>query len=144
MKRLYFACTGNAMRSQMAEGWARHLARPGTVDARSGGTNPAGFVHPGAIRAMRERGVDISHHTSKPLDVEFARGADAFITLCGPLDDACPRAVARTAIDWATPDPSWGGEAATRRVRDALEARIVGLLREWGTLREDYHERPQP
>lgn len=125
------------MRSQMAEGLARTLARPGSVEVRSGGTQPAGFVHPAGIRAMREREIDISGHTSKTIDVEFARRADAFITLCGPLDDSCPRALAQRAVEWPTPDPSWGTDDDVRKIRDQLERRIAGLLAEWGVLRED-------
>ncbi len=132
------------MRSQMAEGLARHLARPGLVEVRSGGTDPAGFVHPAAVRLMRERGVDISHHTSKRIDVDFASQADAFVTLCGPLDGACPRALANRALDWYMPDPSAGGDSEVRRIRDALEARIIALYRAWGVLREEALDRPQP
>ena len=125
------------MRSQMAEGLARHLAREGMVEVRSGGTNPAGFVHPAAVRAMTERGIDISRHTSKPLDLKFIESADAFITLCGPMDDACPRRLAARALDWAQPDPSWGGEAEVRKVRDDIERLITGLFEDWGVLRAD-------
>lgn len=135
MKRVLFACVGNAMRSQMAEGLARALAQPGALDVRSGGTDPAGFVHPDAIRLMKERGVDIARHTSKRIDLEFAKTADAVITLCGPLDDACPRTVAEQAVDWSLPDPSWGGDNEVREVRDELERRIRRLLGEWGILK---------
>lgn len=141
MRRVLFACVGNSLRSQMAEGFARHLARPGTVEARSGGTAPAGFVHPKAVRAMQERGIDIGHHTSKTLDLDFARHADAFITLCGPLDDACPRAVAERAIDWSLPDPAGADDATVRRIRDVIEEKVRRLLEEWGVLRDDVHVR---
>ena len=137
MRTVLFACVGNALRSQMAEGWARHLARPGTLDARSGGTAPMGYVHPAAIRAMKERGVDITGHASKVLDLSFAQRADAFITLCGPLDDACPRPLVEKVIDWSMPDPLPGGETMVREVRDALESKVRGLLAEWKILRPD-------
>lgn len=137
VKRILFACVGNAMRSQMAEGLGRHLARPGTVEIRSGGTQPAGFVHPRAVRAMKERGVDISGHTSKIIDLTFAESADAVISLCGPLDDACPRKIIERTLDWSMPDPSWGGDEEVRKVRDRIEAKIVQLYQEWGVLRED-------
>lgn len=140
MKRLLFACVGNAMRSQMAEGLARALARPGTVEVRSGGTEPAGFVHPKAIEAMRERGIEIGHQKSKPLDLQYAASVDAFITLCGPLDAACPRPLAKRALDWSMPDPSWGGDEEVRRVRDAIEAKIIVLYRDWGVLQESGRE----
>lgn len=129
------------MRSQMAEGLARHLARPGSVEVRSGGTNPAGFVHSGAIRVMKERGIDISSHASKGIDLSFVERADAFVTLCGPLDDACPRRLSQKALDWTQPDPSWGGDEEMRKIRDTIEAKIAALYEKWGVLREDTHVR---
>lgn len=142
MRRVLFACVGNCMRSQMAEGLGRHLARPATVEVRSGGTNPTGFVHPRAVRAMRARGIEIAHQTSKPLDLAFAAKADAVVTLCGPLDDACPAPILPRVVDWTMPDPSWGGDADVVRVRDAIEGRIVDLYTRWGVLRMDALERP--
>lgn|GEM_PF-820583 len=136
MKRILFACVGNAMRSQMAEGLGRALAQAGTIEIRSGGTAPAGFVHPKAIRSMQRRGIDISRHASKALDLDFARQADAIVTLCGPLDDACPAVLFPKVVDWTMPDPSWGDEAEVDQIRDAIETRIVTLYRDWGILRE--------
>jgi arsenate reductase len=97
----------------------------------------AGVVHPRAIRAMREVGIDISRQTSKPIDVAFADRADAFVTLCGPVDGACPARVAKKAIDWPTADPTWGDDEEVRRVRDAIGLRVEELLREHGVLRQD-------
>lgn len=125
------------MRSQMAEGLARAIAKPGTVDVRSGGTNPAGFVHARAIRTMKARGIDISGQRSKPIDLAFAEKADAVITLCGPLDESCPRHINERVVDWTMEDPSWGTDAEIATARDALEARIAGLYREWGVLAEE-------
>lgn len=138
-KRILFACVGNAFRSQIAEGFARAYAQPGTVEVRSGGTQPAGFVHPAAIRIMREKGIDISRHASKAIDLGFADAAEAFITLCGPVDDACPARIAKRAVDWDTPDPSWSTEAEQRRIRDLIEERVKQLLRSLGALRPDLH-----
>lgn len=139
MKRILFACIGNAMRSQMAEGLARYLAQPGTVEVRSGGTDPAGFVHPAAIRVMQELHIDISLHASKPIDLEFAARADAVVTLCGPLDGACPRHISDRVLDWTIRDPSWGGDDEVRRVRDEIEHKITRLFREWNVLQGDRH-----
>lgn len=138
-KRILFACVGNAFRSQIAEGFARAYARPGAVEVRSGGTQPAGFVHPGAIRVMREKGIDISRQTSKPIDLAFAGQAEAFITLCGPVDDACPARIAQRAIDWSLPDPSWSTDEEQRRIRDLIEQRVKELLGSFGALRADVH-----
>jgi arsenate reductase (thioredoxin) len=142
VKRVLFACVGNAMRSQMAEGLGRALARPGTVEVRSGGTQPAGFVHPKAVRSMKRRGIDITGHHSKPLDLEFARDADAIVTLCGPLDDACPAILFPKVIDWTMPDPSWSDDAEVDQIREAIERKLVALYRDWGVLREGAPARP--
>jgi len=64
--RILILCTGNSVRSQMAEGLMRHLGR-GSFEALSAGTNPQG-LNPMAVEAMREWGIDISHHESKPAD----------------------------------------------------------------------------
>lgn len=125
------------MRSQMAEGLARALAKPGTLEVRSGGTNPAGFVHRKAVRAMAARGIDISLQSSKPIDLGFAASADAVITLCGPLDAACPANITDHVVDWTMDDPSWGTDPEVEAARDALEARIVRLLGAWGILEQE-------
>lgn len=137
MKTILFACVGNSFRSQIAEGFAKAYAKPGAADIRSGGTMPSGVVHSGAIRLMAERGIDIRGHSSKVIDLEFAAKADAFVTLCGPVDDACPARIAKRAIDWNMPDPSWGTDEDRRKVRDAIEEKVKQLLRGLGVLRSD-------
>ena len=86
--RILFLCTGNSCRSQMAEGWARHL-KSGSLEAHSAGTAPHG-VNPLAARVMAEAGVDISAHRSKDVhelkDIVF----DYVVTLCGAARETCP------------------------------------------------------
>lgn len=88
MKRVLFICTHNSARSQMAEGLINHdLA--GKVQAFSAGTEPAS-VHPLAVAAMKEVGIDISQHRSKSID-EFANEKfDFVITLCDHAAETCP------------------------------------------------------
>jgi arsenate reductase len=87
-KRILFLCTGNACRSQMAEGWAGHL-KSDVIEAYSAGVWPAG-VSSRAIRAMGEAGVDISSHKSQHVD-EFAQiKFDYVITLCDNAREQCP------------------------------------------------------
>ncbi|MCL4219785.1 MAG: arsenate reductase ArsC [Phycisphaerales bacterium] len=83
-----FLCTGNSCRSQMAEGWARHLFA-GLLDPCSAGTRPQG-LNPLAVAAMREVGIDISTHTSKPIDDCQPASLDLVITVCGHADENCP------------------------------------------------------
>ncbi len=89
MIRVLFLCTGNSCRSQMAEGWARELLA-GRVEAHSAGTNPHG-LNPLAVRAMAERGIDISRGTSKTLDDVLAQTPlDVVITVCDSAHESCP------------------------------------------------------
>jgi arsenate reductase len=70
----------------MAEGFARAAG----AEAYSAGTDPAGYVHPLAVQVMAEKGIDISGHRSKGLDLKFAQTMDAVVTVCGEADEACP------------------------------------------------------
>ena len=82
-------CTGNSCRSHLAEGILRR-ALGDRRDVASAGSQPAGYVHPFAIRVMAEIGVDISGHRSKHLDEFLTRDVETVITVCGNADQACP------------------------------------------------------
>lgn len=85
---LLFLCTGNACRSQMAEGWARHL-HGDRFEVASAGTNPHG-MNLKAIRVMAEAGVDISGHTSKHVDALAGSNFDYVFTVCDHAHESCP------------------------------------------------------
>ena len=82
-------CTGNSCRSHMAEGVLRH-AGGDLFEVRSAGSKPAGYVHPMAIEAMKEIGIDISAHESKSLELFLDGTVDTTVTVCGNASDACP------------------------------------------------------
>lgn len=82
-------CTGNSCRSHLAEGVLRAAAGD-LFEVASAGSKPAGYVHPLAIEAMREIGLDISGHRSKPLTEFLDRPVETVITVCGNADQACP------------------------------------------------------
>lgn len=82
-------CTGNSCRSHLAEGILRR-ALGDAYDVRSAGSNPAGYVHPLAIRAMEEIGIDLNHHESKHLNEFLEMDVETVITVCGAADQACP------------------------------------------------------
>ncbi len=82
-------CTGNSCRSHLAEGFLR-AASGGTFQVASAGSKPAGYVHPLAIKAMAEVGIDISQHTSKHLNEFLNQNVETVITVCGNADQACP------------------------------------------------------
>jgi len=87
-KKILFLCTGNACRSQIAEGWAEHL-KSDTIEAFSAGINPIG-VSSRAIKTMAEVGIDISNHTSKHIDDLQWIDFDYVITLCDNAARNCP------------------------------------------------------
>jgi arsenate reductase (thioredoxin) len=86
--KVLFLCTGNACRSQMSEGWARHL-RGDRIEACSAGVAPHG-LDPRAVQVMAEAGVDISGHTSKHLDTLLEVPLDYVITVCDNAAESCP------------------------------------------------------
>lgn len=83
-----FLCTGNSCRSQMAEGWARHL-KANVIEAASAGIEKHG-LNPNAVEVMAEAGVDISAHYSKTVAELPSREFDYVVTVCGHADENCP------------------------------------------------------
>ena len=88
MLKILFLCTGNSCRSQMAEGWARHL-KGDVIEAYSAGTESHG-LNPNAVRVMAEAGVDISGHKSKAVADLGVQEFDYVITVCSDADQNCP------------------------------------------------------
>lgn len=132
---IYFLCTGNSCRSQMAEGFG-HKYLGDKFDVHSAGIEAHG-VNPNAIKAMKEVGVDISDQDSKIIDPELLNKADYAITLCGDAKDKCPMTPPHVKRDhWGFDDPAKvkGTEeekwAVFQRVRDQIEARIMTLAEE--------------
>ena len=133
--KILFLCTGNSCRSQMAEGWARHL-KGGSIDARSAGIEKHG-LNPRAVMVMAEAGVDISGHVSKSLedlpDLDF----DCVVTVCGHAHETCPVFPGRARVVHVGFDdpPKLAEEAKTeeealepfRRVRDEIRAFVETL-----------------
>lgn len=131
--RVLFLCTGNSARSQMAEGWLRHLAGD-RYDVCSAGTQPVG-LNPGSIEAMAEVGIDISHHRSKSATEFTAMPFDYVITVCDRAKETCPRWPGAThLLHWSFDDPAAVTESAEqrrqvfRRIRDEIAASIREFL----------------
>jgi arsenate reductase len=128
-QRVLFLCTGNSARSQMAEGILRHLAGD-RFEVFSAGTKP-NVVNPHAIEAMREIGVDISHHRSKHVSEYFGKPMDTVITVCDNAKETCPIFPGvKHQIHWSFEDPAAaeGTEeeklAVFRTIRDQIFGRI--------------------
>ncbi len=99
---ILFLCTGNSCRSQMAEGWARHL-RADVIEPYSAGIEKHG-LNPYAVRVMAEAGVDISRQCSKLIEEVPVAAFDYVITLCGHAHETCPFFPGRT-VHRGFPDP---------------------------------------
>jgi len=127
-------CTANSARSQMGEGLLRRLGGD-KVDVYSAGRAPSS-VNPLAIKAMRERGIDISSHHSDHLDQFLDREFDYVITVCDSAAESCPVFPGRVErIHWSFPDPAavTGDETALLKsfvdVRNGLEKKLSAWLK---------------
>ncbi|PTN32797.1 arsenate reductase ArsC [Desulfonatronum sp. SC1] len=133
--QILFLCTGNSCRSQMAEGWARHL-RSESIDAYSAGIERHG-LNPLAVKVMAEAGVDISGFRSKTVDELPEQEFDYVITLCGHAQETCPFFPAKTKrLHVGFDDPPKLAEQAQneeealthyRRVRDKIRDYVQSL-----------------
>ena len=105
MKKIYFLCTGNSCRSQMAEGYGKALLKD-QYECRSTGVEKHG-LNPYAVEAMAEDGIDISQQKSKLIDLDYFNSADLIVTLCGDARDRCPVIPPQAqSVHWPLPDPA--------------------------------------
>ncbi|HEY4152671.1 MAG TPA: arsenate reductase ArsC [Pseudolysinimonas sp.] len=122
-----FVCVHNAGRSQMAAGFMRELSA-GSVEVRSGGSEPGNQINPMAIAAMAEEGIDISQGVPQLMTTEQVRDSDVVITMgCG---DSCPIFPGKRYEDWELTDPAGLGLDEVRPIRDEIKRRVTVLLDE--------------
>jgi len=125
--RVLFLCTGNSARSQMAEALLGQLGGD-AIEAASAGSRPKP-LHPDAVRAMRQHGINISGHRSKHLDTFAGQQFGYVISLCDRVREVCPEFPGHPqVIHWSIADPSEDGYPAFRRVAAELRTRIGFLL----------------
>lgn len=132
MPQIYFLCTGNSCRSQMAEGFARqYLGQQWRI--ASAGIEIHG-LNPRAVQVMAEKGINISQYHSKMIDIDYLNNSDLVVTLCGDARDRCPVTPPTVKKQhWPLPDPAQaqGSEAEIltvfRQVRDEIERRVQEL-----------------
>ena len=132
-KKVLFICTGNSIRSQMAEGFMKALGGEGWI-VRSAGVLPS-YVHPLAVRVMMEIGIDISDQKSKSVDPFVNEAFDTIITLCDHAAASCPTFPGqRKRLHWPIEDPV-GAMGPTeerlvlfRKTRDEIKKRIEDFL----------------
>lgn len=133
---VYFLCTGNSCRSQIADGFLKVLGGD-KYEVKSAGLEAHG-LNPRAVKIMNEAGIDITSHTSDVIDPEILNRADYVITLCGHADEHCPAITNKNVVKWhwgfEDPAKATGTEeeiiAKFREVRDSIKARIQTFVEE--------------
>lgn len=136
MKKVLFICTKNSARSQMAEGLVNHDFS-GKIQAFSAGTEPS-TVHPLAIEAMKEIGIDITRQKSKSLEEFQDQAFDLVVTLCDQAAEACPvffGGTRRRHLGFPDPAAAQGSKEeklnAFRQVRDQMRLRVRELIQNY-------------
>ncbi|VAX37619.1 Arsenate reductase thioredoxin-coupled, LMWP family [hydrothermal vent metagenome] len=134
MKRVIILCTGNSCRSQMAEALWETIGN-GEWETESAGSKPSGYVHPLAIEAMKELGLDISSYQSKSLDQFQGQSFDLLVTVCDNAKESCPVfSGAKEMLHCPFDDPAdaIGTDEEKmicfRRVRDEIQEKIQRYL----------------
>lgn len=134
-KTIYFLCTGNSCRSQMAEGWAKKYLGD-SWNVYSAGIETHG-LNPKAVKAMSEVGIDIANQTSDLIDTDLLNRSDLVVTLCGDAADKCPMTPPGVRKEhWGFDDPAkaQGNDeekwAVFQRVRDQIGERIRSFSEE--------------
>ncbi len=134
--KVLILCTGNSCRSQMAHGFLQSFDKDLTVC--SAGTKAAGKLNAGAVKAMQEVGVDITHHTSDAVEKYLGEAWDYVITVCGGANETCPafsgEVKHRLHIGFDDPSHAEGTpefiEGEFRRVRDEIKNRFYDFYLE--------------
>jgi len=134
-----FLCAGNSCRSQMAEGWLRHLAG-NRFEALSAGTGPVS-LNPRAVAVMAEAGIDISRQQSKHVNEVLVPHPEYVVTVCDRAKETCPAIHGGAAtLHWSFDDPAEtqgsddDGAKVFRRVRDEIAEKIRDWLNTEGRL----------
>ncbi|MDX1951058.1 MAG: arsenate reductase ArsC [Verrucomicrobiota bacterium] len=136
-------CTGNSCRSHLAEGILR--AEAGDLfQVESAGSNPAGYVHPLAVKVMQEIGIDISAHRSKHLNEFLQSGVETVVTVCGNADQACPifpGQVNRHHWPFYDPAKAEGTEEEKLKVFRSVRDEILKVFKAYADGRRDESKR---
>ena len=127
MKRVLFVCVENAGRSQMAEAFAKTYGKD-KFDASSAGNKPAEALNPSVVKAMKEKGIDISTNKPKLLTFQMAQDADLIVTMGCNDQGICPGPFFKPIIDWKLEDPKGKPIEKVREIRDDIERRVQKLI----------------
>lgn len=133
--KVLILCTGNSCRSQMTHGFLQSFDK--NLHVYSAGTDPAGQVNQKAVQVMKEKGIDISHHTPKHVDQYLNEAWDYVITVCDDANETCPvfpgKVKHRLHIGFEDPSKVTGSEkfimSEFRRVRDEIRKEFWNFLK---------------
>ena len=134
--KVLILCTGNSCRSQMAHGFLQSFDK--RIEVASAGTEASGKLNQGAVAAMKEIGIDISHHTSDSVDIYLGQEWDYVITVCGGANESCPTFIGkvkkRLHIGFDDPSHAVGTDefiwSEYIRVRDEIKVAFWELYEE--------------
>ena len=134
--KVLILCTGNSCRSQMAQGFLQFF--DSNIIVRSAGTEASGKLNQNAVKAMAEIGIDISHHTSDPVEKYLQDEWDYVVTVCGGANEVCPAFVGkvknRLHIGFDDPSDATGTDefiwSEYIRVRDEIKEGFYKLYME--------------
>lgn len=134
--RIYFICIQNRCRSQIAEAWAKHYATDDLV-IESAGIEHAD-IHPHTIQVMEEKGIPMSGHVSKTLDLKKYMSSEYVVKMCEQVAERCPVVpFGVKSLAWDIKDPLPTGNIEDVRVaRDAIEIKVIALLKEMGKFKQ--------
>ena len=133
--RVLFVCTGNSCRSQMAEGLLKHYGN-GEFEVYSAGLSPS-YVHPLAIKAMAESGIDITNQYSKTVNEFIGQEFSYVITVCGSAKELCPVFSGKyKVLHWSIEDPAStsGTEEETMKVFRKVRQNILEKVKYFVTI----------
>ncbi|MEM3019287.1 MAG: arsenate reductase ArsC [Candidatus Bathyarchaeia archaeon] len=126
MRTVLFVCVENSFRSQIAEAYFNEYAPEGWR-AVSAGIKPAEKVHPNAVELMLEEGIDISHKKPQIMTRELQEKAEVAIIVCS--GSLCPVVYTKHVEEWNMPDPAKIPLDEARKIRDAIKAKVLDLIK---------------
>jgi arsenate reductase len=126
-RKILFVCVENARRSQMAEGFAEAFGQE-KIEVYSAGSRPSSAIDPLVIEVMKEKGIDLSGKRPKGLNDLPPIEMD-YLVMMG-CEETCPAIPAKKIIEWEIPDPKGKSIDVFREVRDLIEDKVRGLLKE--------------
>ena len=138
--RIYFICIQNRCRSQIAEAYAKHFGGSNVI-VHSAGLE-AGEIHPFTLQVMKEEGIDLRGHVSKPIDHQLFMRANVVVKLCEQVKERCPSIpYGIQNVQWDIPDPLPSGNVVdVRAARDEIKRHVLELLTQLNVLKADHGE----